>query len=135
VRRWVNHFGPKIAAGLRKRRPKPHTTWRLDEVYLKIDGRMVYLWRAGDAEGEVLDVLVQTSPRRLARWDSAHRSDGEFSREPPDEQIPADAMYTTRGRPPAAGPLRRLQWHARFRVWAAVRARRCSTHTQMALAA
>ena len=41
VRRWVNHFGPKIAADLRKHRPKPHTTWHLDEVYLKIDGRMV----------------------------------------------------------------------------------------------
>jgi putative transposase len=39
--RRVNHFGPKIAADLRKRRPKPHTTWHLDEVYLKIDGRMV----------------------------------------------------------------------------------------------
>jgi hypothetical protein len=48
VRRWVNHFGPKIAADLRKRRPKPHMTWHLDEVYLKIDGRMVYLWRAVD---------------------------------------------------------------------------------------
>jgi transposase-like protein len=59
VRRWVNHFGPMIAADLRKRRPKPHTTWHLDEVYLKIDGRMVYLWRAVDAEGEVLDVLVR----------------------------------------------------------------------------
>jgi hypothetical protein len=41
VRRWVNHFGPKIAADLRKRHPKPHTTWHLDEVYLKIDSRMV----------------------------------------------------------------------------------------------
>src|SRR6266704_7041589 len=60
VRRWVNHFGPRIAADLRKHRLKPHTTWHLDEVYLKIDGRMVYLWRAVDAEGEVLDVLVQS---------------------------------------------------------------------------
>jgi putative transposase len=60
VRRWVNHFGPMIAAHLRKRRPKPHAAWHLDEVYLKIDGRMVYLWRAVDAEGEVLDVLVQS---------------------------------------------------------------------------
>ena len=66
VRRWVNHFGPKIAADLRKRRPKPHTTWHLDEVYLKIDGRMVYLWRAVDAEGEVLDVLVQTRRNKHA---------------------------------------------------------------------
>src|ERR1035437_6799284 len=60
VRRWENHFGPLIAGDLRKRRPKPHTTWHLDEVYLKIDGRLVYLWRAVDSEGEVLDVLVQT---------------------------------------------------------------------------
>ena len=35
VRRWVNHFGPMIAADLRKRRQKPHTTWHLDEVHLK----------------------------------------------------------------------------------------------------
>jgi putative transposase len=60
VRRWVNHFGPIIATHLRKRRPKPHAIWHLDEVYLKIDGRMVYLWRAVDAEGEALDVLVQS---------------------------------------------------------------------------
>ena len=66
IRRWVNHFGPMIAADLRKRRPKPHTTWHLDEVYLKIDGRMVYLWRAVDAEGEVLDVLVQAKRNKYA---------------------------------------------------------------------
>ncbi len=58
----MNHFGPKIAADLRKRRPKPHPTWHLDEVYLKIDGRLVYLWRAVEAEGEV---LVKT---RRNRW-------------------------------------------------------------------
>ena len=66
VRRWVNYFGPMIAADLRKRRPKPHTTWHLDEVYLKIAGRMVYLWRAVDAEGEVLDVLVQSRRNKRA---------------------------------------------------------------------
>ena len=66
VRRWVNHFGPMIAADLRKRRPKPDTVWHLDEVYLKIDGRLVYLWRAVDAEGEVLDVLVQSKRNKHA---------------------------------------------------------------------
>jgi putative transposase len=60
IRRWINHFGPMIAADLRKQRPKPHTIWHLDEVFLKIDGRMVYLWRGVDAEGEILDVLVQS---------------------------------------------------------------------------
>ena len=64
VRRWVNLFGPRIAADLRKRRLKPHTTWHLDEVYLKIDGRMVYLWRA--VEGEVLDVLIQSKRNKHA---------------------------------------------------------------------
>jgi hypothetical protein len=64
VRRWVNHFGPMIAAHLRKRRPKPHATWHLDEIYLKIDGRMVYLWRAVDAE--VLDVVVQSKRNKHA---------------------------------------------------------------------
>ena len=66
VRRWVNHFGLGIAAKLRKLRPKTHTTWHLDEVYLKIDGRMVYLWRAVDVEGEVLDVLVQSRRNKQA---------------------------------------------------------------------
>ena len=66
IRRWVNHFGPLIAADLRKRRPKPHTIWHLDAVYLKINGRLVYLWRAVDAEGEVLDVLVQSRRNKQA---------------------------------------------------------------------
>jgi transposase-like protein len=66
IRRWVIHFGPMIAANLRKHRPKPHTSWHLDEIYLKIDGCMVYLWRAVDAEGEVLDVLVQSKRDRRA---------------------------------------------------------------------
>jgi putative transposase len=66
IRRWVNHFGPIIAAALRKRRPRPHSIWHMDEVYLKIGGRMVYLWRAVDAEGEVLDVLVQSKRNKHA---------------------------------------------------------------------
>jgi putative transposase len=36
VRRWVNHFGPMIAADLRRRRSKPHTTWHLDEVISRL---------------------------------------------------------------------------------------------------
>ncbi|MGH6840367.1 MAG: IS6 family transposase, partial [Methylocella sp.] len=67
VRRWVNHFGSIVAADLRKRRPKPHTTWHLDEAYLKIDGRTVYLWRAVDAEGKVLDSLVRSRRNKVLR--------------------------------------------------------------------
>jgi putative transposase len=47
--------------GYARERKKP-----LDEVYLKIDGRMVYLWRAVDAEGEVLNVLIQSKRNKHA---------------------------------------------------------------------
>src|SRR6476619_2856147 len=64
--RWVRYFGPTIAADLRRRRPKPHSTWHLHEVFIRIDGRLVYLWRAVDAEGEVLDVVVQSKRDKRA---------------------------------------------------------------------
>ena len=66
MRRWVRYFGPTIAADLRRRRPKPHSTWHLHEVFIRIDGRLVYLWRAVDAEGEVLDVVVQSKRDKRA---------------------------------------------------------------------
>ncbi len=65
-RRCVNHFGSKIAVDLRKRRPRPHTTWHLDELYLKIDGWLAYLWRAVDAESEAPDVLVRSRRNKHA---------------------------------------------------------------------
>lgn len=59
VRCWVIKFGPLIAANLRRRRSSPTGRWHLDEMVVKIGGRRMYLWRAVDDEGEVLDVLVQ----------------------------------------------------------------------------
>jgi putative transposase len=59
IRRWCLCFGADFAAKLRKRRPKPDDTWRMDEVYLKINGELFYLWRAVDQHGVVLDILVQ----------------------------------------------------------------------------
>src|SRR5215207_4844035 len=59
IRRWVLTFGPAIAPKLRARRPKPHGRWHLDEMAIRIGGKLMYLWRAVDAEGGVLDVLLQ----------------------------------------------------------------------------
>jgi transposase-like protein len=59
IRRWCLRFGADFAAKLRKRRPKPGDTWHMDEVYLKINGELFYLWRAVDQHGVVLDILVQ----------------------------------------------------------------------------
>jgi putative transposase len=63
VRLWWNRFGPMFAAEIRKKlvdRMRAHTHWRwhLDEVYVKINGEMRYLWRAVDHEGEVLESFV-----------------------------------------------------------------------------
>jgi hypothetical protein len=60
VRRWVLKFGPAIARRLRQRRPQPSDRWHLDEMVVRIAGKRMYLWRAVDHEGEVLDMLVQT---------------------------------------------------------------------------
>src|SRR3712207_9250481 len=44
---------------LRRRRPRPGDTWHLDDVFLKINGKLHHLWRAVDQHGVVLDILVQ----------------------------------------------------------------------------
>jgi transposase-like protein len=62
VRRWVMKFGPVFAQELRRRRPRPTSSWHLDEMAVTIAGRQFWLWRAVDDEGEVLDLLMQ--PRR-----------------------------------------------------------------------
>ena len=59
VRRWCLKFGRGFAEKLRRRRPRPGDTWHLDEVYLRINGVLHYLWRAVDQHGVVLDILVQ----------------------------------------------------------------------------
>jgi transposase-like protein len=55
----VLKFGPVIARRLRRRRPQPSNRWHLDEMVVRIAGERMYLWRAVDHEGEVLDMLVQ----------------------------------------------------------------------------
>src|SRR5260221_1990713 len=59
IRRWVLKFGPTFAQELRRRRPRPSPQWHLDEMVVQIGGEQMYLWRAVDHEGEILDMLVQ----------------------------------------------------------------------------
>ncbi len=66
IRRWVLKFGPIIAKNLRAIRPKPHSRWHLDEMIVSIAGRQMYMWRAVDSEGEVLEILVQPQRDKAA---------------------------------------------------------------------
>ena len=59
IRRWCLKFGASFADKLRRRRPRPGDKWYLDEVFIRIQGELHYLWRAVDQDGIVLDILVQ----------------------------------------------------------------------------
>ncbi|MZE52744.1 IS6 family transposase, partial [Streptomyces sp. SID5770] len=66
IRRWCGKFGQAYANSLRRRRPQPGDKWHLDEVFIKINGEHKYLWRAVDADGHVLDILVQNHRDKAA---------------------------------------------------------------------
>ena len=66
VRKWCLTFGQTYANELRRRRPPCGDKWHLDEVFLKINGKTNYLWRAVDQHGNVLDILVQSQRNKKA---------------------------------------------------------------------
>ena len=66
IRQWCQRFGPVYARQLRRRRGQMGDTWHLDEVFVTIQGRQQYLWRAVDEDGDVLDILVQSHRNRRA---------------------------------------------------------------------
>jgi putative transposase len=71
VRLWWNRFGPLFAGDIHRQRVSRmqgfrHWPWHLDEMYVKLNGEMVYLWRAVDHEGEVLERYVTRSRDKAA---------------------------------------------------------------------
>jgi putative transposase len=65
IRQWSYRFGQEFATKLRRRRPRPGDKWHMDEVFVRIQGKQHYLWRAVDQDGTILDILVQS--RRNAK--------------------------------------------------------------------
>ena len=65
IRDWGLRFGRLFANTLKRCRPRPGDKWHLDEVFVRIRGKLHYLWRAVDQDGNVLDILVQS--RRSAK--------------------------------------------------------------------
>jgi putative transposase len=66
IRQWNLKFGQTYANSLRRKAPRRGDKWHLDEVYLTINGKRHYLWRAVDQQGNVLDILVQSRRNRQA---------------------------------------------------------------------
>src|SRR5262245_38013573 len=66
VRQWCRTFGQHSANQLRRRRARTGDKWHLDEVFLTINGKLHYLWRAVDQDDNVLDILVQSRRNKQA---------------------------------------------------------------------
>ena len=62
----AQRFGPDYAKRLKRRQGRLGDTWFLDEVFVTINGRRQYLWRAVDQDGDVIDILVQSRRNRRA---------------------------------------------------------------------
>ena len=60
IRLWCITFGAAYARRLKRRQGRLGDTWHLDEVFVTIQGRRHYLWRAVDQDGDVIDILVQS---------------------------------------------------------------------------
>ncbi len=58
VRQWCQKFGLDYAQNLRRRRGRKGDIWHLDELFVNIQGKRHYLWRAVDQDGDVIDILV-----------------------------------------------------------------------------
>ena len=66
IREWSLKFGTEFAKRIRHQSAMPGDQWYLDEAYLSIGGKLQYLWRAVDQDGEVLDILVQPRQNKNA---------------------------------------------------------------------
>ena len=66
IRCWTLKFGIGTAKTLRSARVNPSARWHLDEMVIRIRGTRMYLWRAVDDEGEVLDMLLQKRRNKRA---------------------------------------------------------------------
>jgi len=71
VRYWWNRFGPVFASEIRRKRVQQLQAfskwkWHVDEVFVKLNGKRHYLWRAVDHEGEVLEAVVTKRRNKAA---------------------------------------------------------------------
>jgi putative transposase len=73
IRLWCNRFGLKYAERLRRKHQGDGDTFFIDEVFVKIQDQGLYLWRAVDQDGEVVDVFLQKrrdgkAAKRFFKW-------------------------------------------------------------------
>jgi putative transposase len=70
IRWWCFKFGAPYATILKRKHRGHGDTFYIDEVFVKVDGKLHYLWRAVDQDGEGVDVYLQEK----TQFSTAHES-------------------------------------------------------------
>jgi putative transposase len=110
IRCWIIKFGPLVTANLHRGRPAPTGRRNLNEVVAKIGGKRMFIWRAVDDEGEVLDVLVQKRRNKKPALKLLRRLLCSTGRLPRSDRHRRIGLLSRRAEglgPPAAPPPRR----------------------------
>ncbi len=66
IQRWVVKYSPEIESNFRKNKKKVSGSWRMDETYVKVNGKWKYLYRAVDKEGNTIDYLLRAKRNKKA---------------------------------------------------------------------
>ena len=64
VQKWVVHYAPQLEQTFRKREKAVGKSWKMDETYIKVNGKWVYLYRAVDKEGNTIDFMLSETRDR-----------------------------------------------------------------------
>ena len=66
LQRWVRRFTGLIDKRVRARKKPVNGSWRMDETYIKLNGKWIYLYRAVDKEGNTIDFLLRAKRDAVA---------------------------------------------------------------------
>jgi transposase-like protein len=109
--RWIQAYAPEIAKRLRPHLRPSNGSWRVDETYVKVKGRWMYLYRAVDSRGQTIDFLLSANRDAEAAKRFFRKALGQ----------PHTVTHHHRGQEPRL-PVRRLGDEAGWRALAALAA-------------
>ena len=58
IQKWVVHYAPKLESEFRKKKKAIGSSWRMDETYVKVGGKWIYLYRSVDKAGKTIDFML-----------------------------------------------------------------------------